>query len=782
MKRAPKHARIYITLLTVIAVLLILWSVSNLHLERGIPSDLKLAAGVFLLLALVCELIAVEIAEYGYISPAFAIYFALIVKYDFPIAVIIATIAMAARALFVNRHKKWLRLADFSTHLINICLAGIIFSVINRSAPFLSTLNLIAMVIGAVAYYGLEQIIQNTVVGLLNEEIKEEYETSRDSINLFRFTLAPLGLLIILAYDKSPWFMLLAPVPLVALRNSIKFGIREIKILDQEELVHTIEELETDLEQTSEKNEELSSELNKKVDEQSILMEMGEALGTSVNLEGTLEIVVSMIRKLVIYQSCVIFLIEDKTLVAAKSVTPYRDVLEYSSLLKLQESIVNLVFQSKKPILIPDMQSMSEQRIFKDEKSVICAPLIVKNEIIGVLYVGDKKPGTYNEDHLHLLSMLVNAASNAIRTSQLYDQVQRKSVELQRVNSQLASKVHSFSMLLDIGQKLSSSLNFDETQKIIIDSMEEMFGYQSAAVFRVRNINGKSVLVPTRYRSPYEVFFENLKLTLDDKSNIMGQIATYRKPLLLPDTREAKIQTILEKERSTMVVPMIVENELTGAIYLGHAEPGYFDEESLNLLEAVAHNSAMALQNAELYEETVEKSITDGLTGLYTQRYFQERLSESINEAKREKFSVALIMIDADHFKSLNDTLGHPEGDKCLVTLANIMRKYTRESDLICRVGGDEFVVMLRKIDKKNAYKKAEAIRRAVQQRFHDQPVQITTSIGLAVFPYDARNKKDLIATADAALYKSKKMGRNRVSVASGPVRGKVKKQPLPRD
>jgi putative methionine-R-sulfoxide reductase with GAF domain len=279
---------------------------------------------------------------------------------------------------------------------------------------------------------------------------------------------------------------------------------------------------------------------------------MGEALGTSVNLESTLEIVVSMVHKMMMYQSCVIFLINEGTLIAAKCVSPYRDILEYSSLLKLEESIVNLVVQNKKPILIPDMQSMSgEQRIFKDERSVVCVPLIVKNENIGVIYVGSTRPGTYNEDHLHLLSILGNAASNAIRISQLYDAAEQKSYALEQLNQKLDTKIQSFEMLLAIGQKLGSSLNLEEAQKIIIDGLENMFHYQSAAVFLVRrDKTNSSSLLATKFRSPYELFFENLKLSLEDQSNIMGWISYYRKPLLLDDTKNTKIQTILDNERS----------------------------------------------------------------------------------------------------------------------------------------------------------------------------------------------------------------------------------------
>ena len=766
MKRISRQANVYAAVLAVIAAILLFWSASGLPYKDIARADVLIAFIIFFVLSVLFEIFSVGMPRFGYCSLAFAVYFAVIFKYDFSFAVIFAAVGMLVREFFFNRQAIIYRVANFSINLITVALSGIIFSVIGRDTTFLSGINALAMLVCAVSFYSIEYILISTFISFLDEETRKNYESAKNKIRLFFYSLAPMGLFIVLSYYISPWLLPLMILLLFALRQAIMLGIREIEIVNQEELIKKLNSVSRTLKIVEEQNKDLELDLNKKIDEQNILMELGEALGTSVNLEGTLEIVVSMIRKLVVYQSCVIFLIDQGQLVAAKSVTPYRDMLEYSSLLKLEETIVNLVVQNKKAIIIPDMQAMGEQRIFKNERSLICIPLIVKNEIIGVIYVGATHPGTYNEDHLHLLSILGNAASNAIRTAQLYKQLEQAFVGQKNLNAQLDSRVQAFEMLLEVGQKLGSSLNLDEAQKVIIDGLDAMFNYQSAAIFLIKMGIKGAVFAPTKFRSPYEKYFENLQIAFDDQSNVMGWVAHYRKPLLLTDTRDTRLQTVLEKERSIMVVPMIVESEITGALYVGHSNPNFFNEEALSLLEAVAHNSAMAIKHAEIYERTARRAITDGLTGLYSHRYFQERLLEEINHARRRHIGLALLMIDADHFKTLNDTLGHPEGDLCLKTLAEIMKQHTRDSDVLCRIGGDEFTILLKEIDKKNAIIKAEAIRQGVQAKFYDARVQITTSIGIACFPEDADNTKDLIAAADAALYKSKKLGRNRVSVA----------------
>ena len=774
-KKIPPQAKIYIGILMAIAILLLLWSITNLRLQ-GIITP---AVFVFLVLAITLELTAVEISEYGYVSLSFCIYFAMLIKYDFPIVVAIAAIALAARQLFVNKQPAFYRLGDFSTSLINITLSGIIFSVISHGSPFLSRANIIGMIAGGVAYYGFDYVLSTTVTGLLNEEVKRGFDTVRSKIIFFNISLAPMGALLIVAFDKNPWFMTLILIPLFALRKSLEYGINEIAIANQKELESTIKDLKKDCTEVKEKNKDLANDLSKRVEELSILFEMGQSLGTSVNMESTMEIIVSMIRKMVLYQSCVIFLIDNGTLVAVKSVTPYRDILEYSSLLKLEETIVNMVVQSKKPILITDMQSMSEQRIFKDEKSLVCVPLVVKNEIIGVIYVGATRPGTYNEDHLHLLSILGNAASNAIRTAQLYEKLSENYKQQQNLNERLDNKVQQQLALLDLGQDLGSSLSLAETLKIITRGMESMFNYQTGVIFLIRNTKAGESFVPMKIISPFEDKIEKINLPSKDAKNVFGWTAINKRGLLLTDTQETPLKTLLDEELSAMIVPLIVENLVIGAIYLGHSSDHFFNEEALELFRNVAYLSATTIRNAELYERTATMAITDGLTGLYTHRYFQERLTEEIKAATRYNRQLALVMVDADKFKQCNDTMGHPEGDKVLKEISGLLKTYTRDSDLVCRIGGDEFTVLLKQVDKKNAIQKAEAIRQAVENQFKDRPVQITASMGLACFPDDAGSKKELVKAADDALYVSKKNGRNQVNWTKSKSKNK-KRTPAP--
>lgn len=175
----------------------------------------------------------------------------------------------------------------------------------------------------------------------------------------------------------------------------------------------------------------------------------------------------------------------------------------------------------------------------------------------------------------------------------------------------------------------------------------------------------------------------------------------------------------------------------------------------------------------EANKQLKELSIRDGLTNLFNRRYFDGRLEEEIRRAQRYARKFALEMVDIDHFKTLNDKYGHSCGDEVLKQVARIMKETTREADVVCRYGGEEFCILLIEIDEKSAHNHAERLRSAVASSPFTNgqgPLNetITVSVGVAVFPEDANDQRVLIESADGALYAAKGGGRNQVRRASG--------------
>ena len=193
-----------------------------------------------------------------------------------------------------------------------------------------------------------------------------------------------------------------------------------------------------------------------------------------------------------------------------------------------------------------------------------------------------------------------------------------------------------------------------------------------------------------------------------------------------------------------------------------------FSQEEVDLLSTLAGQVAVTINNANLYH----LAITDGLTQLYINRYFHQKLHDEMVRAKRYNRGFSIIMTDIDHFKKFNDTYGHQQGDIVLAKTALIFRRLARETDLPCRYGGEEFVVIFPETDAYGALKMAERIRKEVEafdypSMKEGQKIKVTLSLGVATFPDHAADEESLIKMADIALYACKDAGRNQSNIYS---------------
>ena len=236
--------------------------------------------------------------------------------------------------------------------------------------------------------------------------------------------------------------------------------------------------------------------------------------------------------------------------------------------------------------------------------------------------------------------------------------------------------------------------------------------------------------------------------------------------------READPVIFTRQERlsglgSMLVLPLIVHDEPIGTLVICHRESGRFGSERREMLEVVANQVAISLQNARLYAKMEEMATTDGLTGLANHRSFQSRLDEVLARHRRSEKPFGLIMCDIDHFKSVNDTYGHPVGDEVLRQVAAAFRESLREIDVPCRYGGEEFAIILEDTDRQMALRVAERLRKeiaALEFQSEQGAFQCTISMGVSIWPTDATDKQVLIDRTDQALYHSKENGRNQVT------------------
>jgi len=220
--------------------------------------------------------------------------------------------------------------------------------------------------------------------------------------------------------------------------------------------------------------------------------------------------------------------------------------------------------------------------------------------------------------------------------------------------------------------------------------------------------------------------------------------------------------------RCFICLPLTSRDHHLGVIYFYRTDRDTFTPTEIELLTTFASLAAQAIENARLYAQVQEQARTDALTGLNNRGEFQRQLKEEEERSRRYHRSFSLLILDIDHFKTVNDRYGHQAGDEVLCALAARLREQIRPVDHAARYGGEEFVVILPETTSEGALALAERLRTAVAGTAvpvtEGRTIPVTISIGVATFPADAGSETALIAAADAALYVAKQRGRNRIS------------------
>jgi diguanylate cyclase (GGDEF)-like protein len=225
-------------------------------------------------------------------------------------------------------------------------------------------------------------------------------------------------------------------------------------------------------------------------------------------------------------------------------------------------------------------------------------------------------------------------------------------------------------------------------------------------------------------------------------------------------------------------LPLMAHGEPIGIVHFQMIEAGDPPEAIMLLANMFAAQIGLSLANIRLREALRDQSIRDPLTGLYNRRYLEEIMEREMRRAVRSEQGLGVLMLDLDHFKKFNDTYGHDAGDAVLREAAAFLLKSVRAEDIVCRFGGEEFVIILPVADLQVSQARGERIRskmRELQVIHQGRSVgTITVSIGVAALPQHGTSSKELLEAADAALYCAKREGRDRVMVAGTPVEAEL--------
>ena len=221
--------------------------------------------------------------------------------------------------------------------------------------------------------------------------------------------------------------------------------------------------------------------------------------------------------------------------------------------------------------------------------------------------------------------------------------------------------------------------------------------------------------------------------------------------------------------KSHLTLPLTVEGEILGCISLNSDQPNAFDVQDLQFLSVIGYQMAATLKHFQRFSSIKNIAIYDTLTGLYNRRHFEEKLGADAQKSFHGGTPLSLVMVDLDHFKKVNDTFGHTEGDQVLSKISSLLKSSVRKKDTVARYGGEEFILILPGTGLEESFVIAERIRRLVENTLFEvgkAQLNLTLSMGISNFPsHGVKSKEELIKMADQALYDAKRGGRNKVCI-----------------
>jgi diguanylate cyclase (GGDEF)-like protein len=347
--------------------------------------------------------------------------------------------------------------------------------------------------------------------------------------------------------------------------------------------------------------------------------------------------------------------------------------------------------------------------------------------------------------------------------------LEEKATIIEKTNQQLERSVKDLSVLYRVSQMISARLEPEELYTVLVEVVVKTLGFQEFALL-VYDEETKKLNVKIAYGFKDNHRVKELSFGLGE--GISGRVAQKKESIYIKDTSKDPLYLHYKGEKaeegSFFSLPIISHDRVLGVMNFSRPGTNSFAETDIQLLNSLASQVAVSMENARLYAKTKELSVTDDLTHIYNRRHLQTMLQMEWKRAKRFNRNVSLLMVDVDYFKKYNDAYGHLEGDRVLEEIAGLLSDNIREVDTVARYGGEEFSIILTHTSTPEALQVAEKLCQIVSTHSFKETKKmpegkITVSIGIANFPENAENIEELINHADIALYKAKNLGRNRV-------------------
>ena len=431
------------------------------------------------------------------------------------------------------------------------------------------------------------------------------------------------------------------------------------------------------------------------------------------------------------------------------------------TVIKEDSPVIERLKRENKYLIVENLDILPELRgMWADEKKALEAlevellfPLISRGNLVAVLALGKKASGRYSVEDVNLVENVAAQVAASLEKEYLQEQLRKREQELALINQ--------------LSNVITSSLNIRDVYGAFIAELKQVVEVNWATIALIEGDEIRFEVLSSEVGSTWQA---GEKIPLKDTGT--EWVAIHKKALVEPDlSKNARFKTgedhLRWGIRSIIYLPMVVKNEVVGSLVIASRTPHAYNLGQVRLLERLAAQIAVAVENSRLYSKAEQRARVDELTGLFNRRHFDESVKLEIDRHARYRSMMSLILLDLDFFKAYNDSMGHKAGDKVLELIGQIVNKALRSTDLAFRYGGDEFAIILPQSATNDAFIVAERVRGRIAAEMTKKNIKISASLGLASWPNDGVTSDELVNAADRALYYAKETGGNRTCVVS---------------
>jgi diguanylate cyclase (GGDEF)-like protein/putative nucleotidyltransferase with HDIG domain len=500
-------------------------------------------------------------------------------------------------------------------------------------------------------------------------------------------------------------------------------------------------------------NSYLIQQTSRRSEELHVLNEIGRALSSTLNKEDLLRKVWEELRRLFDVENFYITSLDP----TSDEMLFDLEMIDGARMPKRTRPSGNhlseFIIRTRQPVLIRDNFVEEVKKLGVDpirSRGCFCGvPLVAYDRAIGAMAVFSDNERVFDEGHLELLRVLASEASIAIENARLFQEERTKARHL--------------SLLNIISRNAIATLNPDEMLAKITEQLEEGLTYDHIGI-GVLDYATREIVVQAEAGRRRGSLGQRIPLGSGLIGHVArnGQMGFYRSA----NIADAALKPLLPDTAAAIALPIFYAEQLHGILFIESSVAAEFSDEEVLLIRTLADLIAGALHNAYSFQKAQEQAITDGLTGVKTHRFFMEALSAEWKRSTRAARAFALVLMDLDRFKFVNDFYGHLEGDLVLQRVGHILETNCRRSDVVARYGGDEFVILMPETNMEHARQLSSKLRGWVAADPLLREKNISASFGIACYPLHGSSPQELIQVADASMYLSKHQGGNAVSTA----------------